>query len=107
MRWGAASALGNIGTKAQCAVPDLMQALSDRDQDVRRAASLALEQIGPSAVKSHNDWRSVAATLDTLTPHLMKESHVPGVAVALIADRALVWSGRYGVADIKSSTRDR
>ena len=102
IRWGAAVALGNIGTGARSAVPALMLGLSDKDQDVRRGASLALDQIDPSAVEAHTDWQSIAATIDTLMPRLMRDTHVPGAAIALISGRTLVWSGRYGKANMKS-----
>ncbi len=103
VRWGAAVALGNVGDAARPAVPALLNALSDRDQDVRSGASLALDQIDPPAVEMENDWHQVAATVDTLLPRLMKETHVPGVSVALISDRRLVWSAQYGTADIRNA----
>ncbi len=105
VRWGAAVALGNIGPKAQPAVPALMRTLSDRDQDVRFGASQAIDRIDPTAMETHTDWQSVAATIDTLTPGLMKETGVPGVAIALIKDRTLVWSRQYGLASVKTGER--
>jgi CubicO group peptidase (beta-lactamase class C family) len=42
------------------------------------------------------------ATIDRLTPELMKELHVPGVAIAVVSDRRLVWSKSYGVSDARS-----
>jgi CubicO group peptidase (beta-lactamase class C family) len=102
VRWGAAIALGNIGVEARSSVPALLRELSDRDQDVRRGASLSLDRIDPSAVEAHADWRSLAATIDTLVPSLMNDTRVPGVAIALISARTLVWSAHYGVADKKS-----
>jgi CubicO group peptidase (beta-lactamase class C family) len=105
VRWGAAVALGNIGPKAQPAVPALMRALSDRDQDVRFGASQALDRIDPSAMETHTDWQSIAATIDTLTPGLMRETGVPGVGIALINDRTLVWSRQYGLASVKTGER--
>jgi CubicO group peptidase (beta-lactamase class C family) len=102
VRWGAAVALGNIGAKARSAVPALMRALSDEDQDVRQAASLALDRIGATVTPGHTDWQQIAATIDTLTKRLMRETHVPGVTIALINHRALVWSGQYGSANMKS-----
>ena len=41
----AADAIGNIGPKAAKAVPNLIQALKDKDQDVRAEAAKALKQI--------------------------------------------------------------
>ena len=105
VRWGAAVALGNIGPKAQPAVPALMRTLSDRDQDVRFGASQALDRIDPAAMETHTGWQSIAATIDTLTPGLMKDTGVPGVAIALVNNRALVWSGQYGLASVKTGER--
>ena len=102
VRWGATVALRNIGAGAASAVPALLHALTDRDQDVRSGASLALDLIDPLAVEVHSDQRSIIATIDTLLPGLMKESHVPGVSVAIIRDRARVWSRQYGTANMKS-----
>lgn len=39
----------------------------------------------------------VAQLCDRLVPDLMKKARVPGVAVALIRQRELVWQGSYGV----------
>jgi CubicO group peptidase (beta-lactamase class C family) len=105
VRWGGAVALGNIGPKAQPAVPALIRTLSDRDQDVRFGAAQALDRIDPAAMETHAGWQSIAATIDTLTPGLMKETGVPGVAIALVSNRTLVWSGQYGLAHVKTGER--
>ncbi len=82
-------------------MPALLTALSDADQDVRSAASLALDQIDASAVAPRG-WQPIAAAIDTLTPRLMREAHVPGVSIALIQKRTLVWSKQHGVASMMS-----
>ena len=99
VRYGAAHALGRIGAPAREAVPALLAALSDADQDVRTAASLALDHIDAPAVAQQH-WNSIAALIDTLTPRLMRETHVPGVSVALIQKKSVVWSHQYGVANV-------
>jgi CubicO group peptidase (beta-lactamase class C family) len=104
VRWCSIIALGGIGAQAAEAVPALVQCLHDKDEDVRWGANLALEQIDPGFVKRELDWRSAAATIDTLTPALMNELHVPGVSVALIAGRQVVWSHSFGVADARKGT---
>lgn len=102
VRWGSTVALGNIGPKARSAVPAIIGALSDRDQDVRDGASVALDRIDPTAMETPPDWRSIAATIDTLVPWLMRETHVPGVAIALLSKRNLAWSAQYGVTSISN-----
>jgi CubicO group peptidase (beta-lactamase class C family) len=104
VRWCSVIALGNIGVHAKAAAPALVQCLSDRDEDVRWAASLALAQVDPEEARATPDWRSTAATIETLTPALMKELHVPGVSVALISGGALVWTKGYGVASVPDAT---
>ncbi|MGD1149187.1 MAG: serine hydrolase [Thermoanaerobaculaceae bacterium] len=104
VRWCAVIALGSVGGQAAGAVPALVRCLHDKDEDVRWGANLALEQIDPELGKRAPGWRSVAATMETLTPVLMNELHVPGVSVALIADRRVVWSKSFGVADVTKGT---
>lgn len=99
VRYGAAHALGRIGPPARIAIPALLDALSDPDQDVRTAATLALEHIDPSAVLLPS-WQTIAAIIDTLTPRLMRDVHVPGVSIALIQKNAVVWSRQYGAANV-------
>jgi CubicO group peptidase (beta-lactamase class C family) len=102
VRWGAVMALGTIGAGAKPAVPALVNALSDRDEDIRREVSRILDRLAPSAFGVPPDWNSVARIIDTLTPGLMKECRVPGVSIAMICNRSLVWSKCYGVADARS-----
>jgi CubicO group peptidase (beta-lactamase class C family) len=77
----------------------LLVALSDAEQDVRTAASLALDGIDARAVVPRTR-EEIVAVIDTLTPRLMGEAHVPGVSVALIQKRSVVWSHQYGVANV-------
>ncbi len=102
VRWGSAVALGNIGPHAGAAVSALLNALHDRDEDVRREASRVIDRLDPSGFETPPDWETVAAIVDTLVPRLMRETRVPGVSIALISDRKLVWSSCYGVANAGS-----
>lgn len=104
VRWCSVIALGNIGVQAKQAVPALVECLHDKDEDVRWGANFALEQIGPERERKSPDWPTTAATIDGLTPALMKELHVPGVSIALINDGRLVWSRSYGIANVKDAT---
>jgi HEAT repeat protein len=49
MRDQAAQTLARIGPAAEAAVPELLAALDDPDEDVRRSVIRALGQIGPAA----------------------------------------------------------
>ena len=104
VRWCAVVALGGIGAPAAAAAPALLACLHDRDEDVRWGAVLALTQIDPAFATRRLDWRSVAATIEELTPALMHELHVPGVSIALVAGREVVWSKSFGVADARTGT---
>lgn len=97
VRQAATVALGGFGQPAQSAAPELTRLLSDRDEAVRAAAALALRQVDPAGRANQLTQKALAATLDQLVPALMAELHVPGVAIALIQNRRLVWSKGYGV----------
>jgi CubicO group peptidase (beta-lactamase class C family) len=102
VRWGSTVALGNIGKQARTAIPALLQALSDGDEDVRWGASVALDKIDSLAVEVHTDVPSLVGVIDTLTAQLMKSLRVPGVSIALIRNRSLVWSKSYGVVNART-----
>jgi CubicO group peptidase (beta-lactamase class C family) len=104
VRWCAAVALGGIGGPATPAVPALLGCLYDKDEDVRWGANLALTQIDPAFATRQVGWRSAAATIEEVAPALMRELHVPGASIALIAGRRVVWSKSFGVADARSGT---
>jgi HEAT repeat protein len=52
VRFWAAEALGDIGPKAEKAVPALIQAFNDKESMVRQYAAIALGKIGPKAAKA-------------------------------------------------------
>ncbi|HTY59037.1 MAG TPA: serine hydrolase [Bacteroidota bacterium] len=104
VRWSAAIALGSLGTGAREAVPALVECLHDRDEDVRWAADMALGGIDTLWSSRVRDWRAEVSAIDSLVPALMKELHVPGVSIAVIENRGIVWSGEYGVADVRRGT---
>ncbi|HQP86173.1 MAG TPA: serine hydrolase [Thermoanaerobaculia bacterium] len=102
VRWTAASALGAAGRGASPALPALRDALWDRDEDVRRGATLALERIDPAAWLRAPSWEATVAVVERLVPILMREHHVPAVSVALVKDRTVAFSKAWGVADAKT-----
>jgi CubicO group peptidase (beta-lactamase class C family) len=104
VRWSAAVALGGMGTRAREAIPALIRCLHDSDEDVRRGADMALDAIDPGRRSRTPDWRGAVAAIDSLTPALMSELHVPGVSIAVIHRRAIVWSGEFGIADVSRRT---
>ena len=97
VRHVAAVTVGGLGVAAQAAAPALTLRLSDRDDAVRRSAALALSQVAPTGRAQPPSLEALVATLDHLVPSLMAEHRVPGLAIALIRDRQLVWSKGYGV----------
>lgn len=97
VRQVAASTLGGLGAAAVAAAPALTDRLSDRDEAVRRSAAAALARVAPADRSRRLRQEALVDTIDRLVPALMAEHRVPGVAVALIRDRRLVWSRGYGV----------
>ena len=104
VRWCSALALTDMGSRAKEAIPALSRLQYDRDADVRWAAHMALETIDPSSLQTKRSWSATAAIIDSLVPLLMNELHVPGVSIALLDNRTLVWSRCYGVADAARRT---
>jgi CubicO group peptidase (beta-lactamase class C family) len=102
VRWCAVNALGAAGAAASAAVPALREALHDADEDVRRGAALALERIDRSGWLRAPSWEATVATIERLTPLLMRELHVPGVSIALVRDRKIAWTRSWGVADVRT-----
>jgi len=97
VRQVAATTLGGLGVAAQAAAPALTLALSDRHEAVRRSATWALARVAPAGRADPLRHEALVATVDRLVPALLAEHHVPGLAIALIRDRQLVWSKGYGV----------
>jgi CubicO group peptidase (beta-lactamase class C family)/HEAT repeat protein len=105
VRWCSTVALRNVGENTGGAVPALLRLLHDKDADVRWGAYQALERIDPGALLHPPSLSAVIAMIDSLTPPLMKELHVPGVAIVLIGDRSIAWTKTYGVTDANKPRR--
>jgi CubicO group peptidase (beta-lactamase class C family) len=97
VRQVAAATLGDLGVAARTAVPALTRRLADRDEAVRRSATQALARVAPADRALQLRHEVLVATLDQLVPTLLAEHHVPGLAMALIRNRQLVWSKGYGL----------
>ncbi|MBK9062445.1 MAG: beta-lactamase family protein [Acidobacteria bacterium] len=99
VRWCAANALGAAGLASEPVLASLRESLHDADEDVRRGAALALERLDPAGWLRAPSWDATLATIERLTPLLMRELHVPGVSIALVRDRKVSWTRVWGVAD--------
>jgi CubicO group peptidase (beta-lactamase class C family) len=102
VRYAAVVALGGLRAAAPEAAPVLTEALHDKDADVRAGARLALQQVAPGARAGQTDRAALVATIDRLVPALMNELHVPGVSIAVIQNREMVWSNAYGVRSVST-----
>jgi CubicO group peptidase (beta-lactamase class C family) len=96
VRHVAAVTIGGLGAAAGAAAPALTRCLGDRDEAVRRAATRALAQVAPADRERQLRPEALVALLDERVPALLAEHRVPGLAIALIRDRRLVWSKGYG-----------
>lgn len=63
---------------------------------VWRALRHAPEFHAPASVAA------LAAQIDEVVPAALREQHVPGAQVAVVADGEVRWSGAYGVTDVDS-----
>lgn len=97
LRQAAAHAIGGLGTLAEAALRELTACLHDPDDSVREAATLALSRVDPLGRARPRTLEAQAALVERLVPTLMAELHVPGVAVTLIHDRAVIWTRGFGV----------
>ncbi len=104
VRSAAAVALGTIGVAAKPAVPALNERLHDASEGVRRSARRALQSIEPADRARAVRQDALVATLERLVPQLMDELHVPGVGIALVRERRVVWTKSFGVADATTKT---
>ncbi len=104
VRWCAANALGAAGLASGPVLAVLRESLHDADDDVRRGAALALERLDPVAWLAPPGWDATLATIERLTPLLMREMHVPGVSIAVVRGRRVAWTRSWGVADAGMKT---
>lgn len=57
----------------------------------------------PAAPATPADLPALRATMEREIPRLLREGNIPGISIAVIRDRKVVWSGAYGVAGPASS----
>lgn len=99
VRQCAAVALGGLGPAALGQGPALTRLLGDPEDAVREAAADALLRIDPAGSLRPRGIEALRAEIEARVPALMAELKVPGVAVAVILDRRLVWSRGFGVRE--------
>jgi CubicO group peptidase (beta-lactamase class C family) len=99
VRWCAAIALGIFRNEALTAVPGLLERLRDADRDVRWAAHVALARIDKGKTAATPPDSEIVEKLRTMTPRLMKELKVPGVAIRVITNFAMGWTECFGASD--------
>lgn len=95
----AANALGAAGLASEPVLAALRESLHDGDEDVRRGAALALERLDPAGWLRAPSWDATVATIEKLTPLLLRELHVPGASIALVRNGKVAWTRSWGVAD--------
>jgi HEAT repeat protein len=89
-RLEAAKALGNIGPEAEPAIPALMEALGDGNQDVAQAAAAVLGMIGKAAI-----------------PHLATTLHDEDDQVSRLSGVALAGMGPVGIPELSKALREQ
>jgi CubicO group peptidase (beta-lactamase class C family) len=102
LRWGAIETLAAIGPPAHAAVADIEPFLRDQSAQLRLAAADALRRISPPAPLSEAQLAAQIAWLKENVPRLMRETHVPGVSIAIVQHGAIAWAEGFGVSDVRS-----
>jgi CubicO group peptidase (beta-lactamase class C family) len=102
LRWGALETLAAIGPGAHEAVSDIEPVLRDQSVQLRLAAADALRRISPPAALSEARLAAHVAWLKENVPKLMRETHVPGVSIAIMQHGEVSWTGGFGVSDVRT-----
>ena len=101
VRYVAVYALENLESLSHKSIAALVKKLDDKNEDVRWSAAKVLEKF--PLPKSKTGLNKTTAIIDSLTPILMKKFRVPGVSIAVINNRSLVWSKCFGVSDVRAN----
>lgn len=102
VKWSSVIALGNLGVNSINAIPYLLKTLSDTDKDIRWASYIAIKKINPGYYFKPPLTSDVVSIIDSGVPLLMNEFHVPGVSIALLRDKKIVFSRNFGVRDSRT-----
>jgi len=98
VRWICTLTLAQYNQEAGSAIPALQKLLNDTDPDIRWAAYVALKNIDKTALTIEHDLKDILNIIETATPALLAEHHVPGAAITLIRGQKIVASRFFGKA---------
>ncbi len=76
VRCAAADALGDLGPVARSALPDLLEALADKEGEVRAAVAAA---VGPVVADTPEQWQAIAALVALLKEEAADEVRLPAI----------------------------
>lgn len=105
LRWGALQTLAAIGPAAHEAISDIEPFLRDQSAPLRLAAADALRRIQPPVALAEAALAVHIAWLKEHVPRLMRETHVPGVSIAIVQRGAVAWAEGFGVSDVRSGRK--
>ncbi len=105
LRWGALKTLAAIGPAAHHAISDIEPFLRDQSAPLRLAAADALRRIQPPVPLAEAALAVHIAWLKEHVPGLMRETHVPGVSIAIVQRGAVAWAEGFGVSDVRSGRK--
>jgi len=91
-----------IGPAGRDLLPDIEPILADESAALRIAAADAMRRIVPPAPLSADQLAAHVAWLNENVPRLMRETHVPGVSIAIMQKGEVAWAQAFGVADARS-----
>jgi CubicO group peptidase (beta-lactamase class C family) len=64
------------------------------------ARSTASTGLAPASLRVNESLEAVVADLEAFIPAYMEQEGVPGVAIALVRDGRVVWTGEFGVTNV-------
>lgn len=102
VRWAALSTIAAIGPSARDFVPEIEPFLHDESPEMRLAAADAMRRISPPAPLADERFAAHVAWLNRHVPALMRDMHVPGLAIAIIQRGEVAWAQGFGVADART-----
>lgn len=99
IRQAALATFADVGPAARAFVPDVEPFLKDDSAELRLAAADAMRRIRPPVPLSGAQLGERIAWLEQNLPRLMRETHVPGVSIAITQRGEIAWARGYGTSD--------